>query len=203
MLLEKDDSWDTRKSDWRVILEAADLYLNPPKAQGEEEEEEEEEESAEPESVDGEEEDANGGIIDRITEEFSAKSQIDEFLLERLPQIPVIGLPMRFLIWLWSLWIYIWHQFLDFLKRVGKAMDTENNVVWGIHIAAGYWWPLRILIMILATIVAYTHWFWAALLLPIMRWLTDPIGRTIRFFRRALGRPASAEAEAEETEISE
>jgi hypothetical protein len=96
-------SWHTHPDRWMALRLIAEDFLSADALTSEDEKEEADEEADEPADAEADTDDDEGSaaekVIDSVVGKFSRKKEIDEFLLVRLPRIPVIGWPMKILIY--------------------------------------------------------------------------------------------------------
>jgi hypothetical protein len=197
-------SWRTHPDRWIALrLIAEDFFAAEDDAPEEEKEEpdEETEEPTDPES-DVEESDDEGSAAEKAIEsvvgKFSKKKEVDEFLLGTLPRIPIIGWPMRLAIFLFNVLNSAWNWFLDLLTKIADRLDLKNNLVDGIDYVARISPITRIIITILATLISYFGFILFSIIFPLIRVITDPLGRLFKTVQKRLNRGSSEEEDGDD-----
>ena len=190
---------------WNVLMQAiSEITSKTDPSKGNSEEPEDDEEEEPPEEPEGEDDDsaenAANGVIEKITEDFSKKAAIDAFLLKELPNIPILGLLVRGLVGVYNLWSRLWGLFVELLATIADYMDLQNNIIRAIKFVADIAWPFRVFVIFLATTTSYAAWLWLLILLPILRFLWDPIGRTFKFLKKSLKQSGPSEEEGGDEE---
>lgn len=186
-------SYETNSARWGTLLNQVEKSLaqDPMKSDaGNEPEagEDEENGAAESGSEDDSSEATASGIIDDLTREYSRKREMDAYIMREVPKLPVVGPLLRIIVFVYDTANRALELLVQGLKWIAGILNLQNNIVWAIRVVAEIAWPFRVLVIFLTTVLNYSAWFWLLVLLPILRFIWDPIGRTFRFLRKSLGK---------------
>jgi hypothetical protein len=199
-------SWRTHPDRWMALRLIAEDYFSGDDhtSEGEKEEPDEETDESADADADAEDEDDEGSAAEKAIEsvvgKFSKKKEVDEFLLGTLPRIPIIGWPVRILIFAFEIMRSAWNWFLDFLTKIAERLDIKNNLVASIDYVARISPITRILVIVIATTISYFGFILFAVILPLLRIITDPLGRLFRTIRKRLNRGSSPDEEDSDDE---
>ena len=188
-------SWLDNTTRWSALLLKVDAHYTTGKARdgSTKSEEKEEEPTGDSESggseasgaeeTDEDEDSGTGGIVIRIGKEFGFREKVEVWRKDILPTIRVIGPIYSLFVKLYDLLAYCWGMFVNLLVTIGEFLDFENNVFVALHWVSKLWKPLGFIVRVFATIIDYIHWIIMALVIPIIRFLQDPAGRSMKFFK--------------------
>ena len=199
-------SWHTHPDRWMALRLIAEEYFSADAGTSEDEKEEVEEETEESADDEGDAsgEDEEGSAAEKAIEsvvgKYSKKKEIDDFLLVTLPGIPVIGWPVKILIFVFRVMRSAWYWFLDLLTKIADRLDLKNNMVAGMDYAAKISPITRYVIIFLATIISYFGFFIFAIIIPLLRLISDPIGRLFKTIQRRLNRGSPSDEEDSDDE---
>lgn len=199
-------SWHTHPDRWMALRLIAEDYLSADALSSEDEKEEIDEETEEPADAEGdaasddEEGSAAEKAIELVVGKYSKKKEIDDFLLGTLPGIPVIGWPVKFLIVVFEAMRSAWNWFLDSLTKIADRLDLKNNLVAGMDYAAGLHPVIKFFVVFFATVISYFGFIIFAVIFPLLRVITDPLGRLFRTIQRRLNRGSPSDEEDSDDE---